>query len=141
MDEIKNEENKEESAILKAYKELEANSVPREKYEKDVAALKEKNDIYLKAITEGDKVELPSDDGKTLKESILSTILSTVSLSSPSVNPTSKRKPRDIWPTVRPLISTLASKTVVKTTLIIFSPCPNNLWVLAQIYCLDKYNI
>lgn len=70
MEEIQNEENKEESAILKAYKELEANSVPREKYEKDVAALKEKNDIYLKAITEGDKVDTPSDDGKSLNEAI-----------------------------------------------------------------------
>lgn len=70
MEEIQNEENKEESAILKAYKELEANSVPKDKYEKDIASLEEKNRIYLKAITEGDKVELPSDDGKTLKESI-----------------------------------------------------------------------
>lgn len=64
-EEIKTEEqdNKlaEEKALLKAYKNLEANTVSKEKYEKDIKELKEKNELYLRAITEGDSVETPSD--------------------------------------------------------------------------------
>lgn len=64
-EEIVNQEedrNKEESALLKAYKELKANTIPKEKYEKDMKELKEKNDIYLKAITEGASIEAPQEN-------------------------------------------------------------------------------
>lgn len=56
------QENKEEQALLKAYKELQAGTVSKEQYEKDIAELKEKNAIYLKAITEGSQVDTPSND-------------------------------------------------------------------------------
>lgn len=56
------QENKEESILLKEYQKLQANSVSKEKYEADIKALKEKNDLYLKAITEGEKVETPSEE-------------------------------------------------------------------------------
>lgn len=55
------QENKEESILLKEYQKLQANSVSKEKYEADIKALKEKNDLYLKAITEGEKVDVSSD--------------------------------------------------------------------------------
>lgn len=51
----------EEQALLKAYKNLEANSVSREKYEKDIKELKDKADLYLKAITEGQSIDSTSD--------------------------------------------------------------------------------
>ena len=73
MEEINNEENKgleEESALLKAYKNLEANSVPKEKYEKEMAALKEKNDLYLKAITEGEKINSSPANEISLEDKI-----------------------------------------------------------------------
>ena len=77
MDEInKNEEevtttsNEEEKGLLKAYKELQANSVSKEKYEKDIAELKEKNDIYLKAITEGEEISAPSEDSDNIQDVI-----------------------------------------------------------------------
>lgn len=57
------EELKEESALLKAYKNLQATSVSKEKYDKDIADLKEKNEIYLKAITEGGDVDTEPADG------------------------------------------------------------------------------
>ena len=47
-DEIKKDEidaNAEERALLQEYKKLQANSVPKEQYEKDIAELKEKNAI------------------------------------------------------------------------------------------------
>lgn len=47
----------EEAALLKAYKELEKNTVSREQYNKRVAELEEKNKLYLKAITEGERLE------------------------------------------------------------------------------------
>lgn len=62
----------EENALLKAYKTLEANSVPREQYEKEVKELKEKNKLYLNAITEGSNV--PVDDesnNRSLEDKIL----------------------------------------------------------------------
>lgn len=52
----------EEETLLKQYKELQANSVPKEQYQKDIAALKEKNAMYLKAITEGGKVDTHSEE-------------------------------------------------------------------------------
>ena len=77
MDEIKNEEiqedNKltEESVLLKEYKKLQENSVSKEKYEADTKALKEKADLYLRAITEGEKVDVDSDkDSGSIKDTI-----------------------------------------------------------------------
>lgn len=64
---MENEENvdtslTEESVLLKEYKKLQDNTVSKEKYEADIKALKEKNDLYLKAITEGEKVDVPSEE-------------------------------------------------------------------------------
>ena len=56
------QENQEESVLLKEYKKLQENTVSKEKYEADIKALKEKNDLYLKAITEGEKVDVPSEE-------------------------------------------------------------------------------
>lgn len=55
------EENKEESVLLSEYKKLQANTVPKDKYESDIAELKEKNKLYLKAITEGQSVDVPTE--------------------------------------------------------------------------------
>lgn len=61
-EEIKNQENmNEEELLIKEYKKLQENSVPREKYDADIKALRDKNEIYLKAITEGGKVDTDSD--------------------------------------------------------------------------------
>lgn len=60
----------EEAALLKAYKELEKNTVPKEQYEKDIAELKEKNELYLKAITEGSKVDEPTEKEYDIPEHI-----------------------------------------------------------------------
>ena len=61
-EEIKNQDNlQEESVLLKEYQKLQENSVSKEKYEADIKALKEKNDLYLKAITEGAQVDVDSD--------------------------------------------------------------------------------
>lgn len=62
-EEIKNQELnslKEEEVLLKEYKKLQENTVSKEKYEADIKALKEKNELYLKAITEGEKVDADS---------------------------------------------------------------------------------
>ena len=56
------EENKEESVLLSEYKKLQANTVPKDKYESDIAELKEKNKLYLKAITEGQSVDVPNEN-------------------------------------------------------------------------------
>lgn len=66
--EKENENLEEESALLKAYKNLEENSVSKEKYEKDMAELREKNNLYLKAITEGSKVDSTSESIDLQKE-------------------------------------------------------------------------
>lgn len=52
----------EEAVLLKEYKKLQENTVSKEKYEADIKALKEKNDLYLKAITEGEKVDVSSEE-------------------------------------------------------------------------------
>lgn len=73
VDEIKKDEkdaNAEENALLHEYKRLQANSVPKEKYEKDIAELREKNAIYLKAITEGKQVDLPTDNSISVNDAI-----------------------------------------------------------------------
>lgn len=73
---MENEENvdtslTEESVLLKEYKKLQDNTVPKEKYDADIKALKEKNDLYLKAITEGEKVDVPSDgDSGSVQDAI-----------------------------------------------------------------------
>lgn len=60
-EEVKDTSLDEEKVLLQEYKKLQENTVSREKYEADIKALKEKNELYLKAITEGDKVDVPSD--------------------------------------------------------------------------------
>lgn len=52
----------EEKGILQAYKNLQENTVSKEKYEADIKALKDRNELYLKAITEGKSVDLPQDN-------------------------------------------------------------------------------
>ena len=61
-EEIKNQDNlQEESVLLKEYQKLQENSVSKEKYEADMKALREKNELYLKAIIEGAQVDVDSD--------------------------------------------------------------------------------
>ena len=60
----------EEQALLDEYKKLKENSVSKEQYERDIKALEEKNKLYLKAITEGRRVDTPSEDTKPLAEAI-----------------------------------------------------------------------
>lgn len=62
--------NQEEKGLLEAYKKLQENSVSKEKYEKDIAELKEKNNIYLQAITEGNSVDIPADDSGSIQDAI-----------------------------------------------------------------------
>lgn len=73
-EEIKNQEEgtklKEEEVLLKEYKKLQENSVSKEKYEADIKALKEKNELYLKAITEGEKVDAPREDSGSVIDTI-----------------------------------------------------------------------
>lgn len=57
---IENNALNEESALLKAYKNLEANSVSKEVYDRKIKELEDKNKLYLKAITEGERVEVES---------------------------------------------------------------------------------
>lgn len=59
--ELENSALQEESVLLKEYKKLQENTVSKEKYEADIKALKDKNDLYLKAITEGEKVDVTSE--------------------------------------------------------------------------------
>lgn len=71
MEDEENKELKEESVLLSEYKKLQENSVSKEKYEKDIQALKEKNNLYLKAITEGSKIETEeTSDSKSLQDMI-----------------------------------------------------------------------
>lgn len=72
MEELENQNNelKEESVLLSEYRKLQENSVSKEKYEADIKALKEKNDLYLKAITEGGKVDTPSEDSGSVVDTI-----------------------------------------------------------------------
>lgn len=60
----------EEKNILDEYQKLKENSVPIEKYKQDVEALKEKNQLYLKAITEGARVSTDNDEDISLNERI-----------------------------------------------------------------------
>lgn len=62
-EEVKQETSKldEESALLKAYKNLQETTISKEQYDKEINELKEKNAMYLKAITEGGSVDTTSD--------------------------------------------------------------------------------
>ena len=62
--------NAEESALLKEYKKLQESTVSKEKYEKDISELKEKNAIYLKAITEGSEVAAPEENSGSVQDAI-----------------------------------------------------------------------
>lgn len=61
---------KEEQALLKEYQKLKENSVSKEKYERDIKELKDKNDIYLKAITEGGEVATSREDSGSVTDTI-----------------------------------------------------------------------
>lgn len=52
----------EEKVLLKEYQKLKDNTVSKEKYEKDLKAAEDKAALYLKAITEGEKVDIPSEE-------------------------------------------------------------------------------
>jgi len=65
-----NQALQEESVLLDEYKKLQENSVSKEKYEKDIKELKDKNALYLKAITEGQKVDMPNDNQTSLEDKI-----------------------------------------------------------------------
>lgn len=58
----------EEKVLLDEYKKLKENSVSKEQYERDVNELKEKNKLYLQAITEGKEVETQEAETKTSLE-------------------------------------------------------------------------
>ena len=60
----------EESVLLDEYKKLQENTVSKEKYNKDIQELKDKNALYLKAITEGQKVDMPDENQTSLEEKI-----------------------------------------------------------------------
>lgn len=70
MSEETNENLQEESVLLDEYKKLQANTVSKEKYEKDIQELKEKNKLYLQAITEGKEIDKPQDKSVSLEEQI-----------------------------------------------------------------------
>ena len=60
----------EEKVLLEEYKKLKENTVSREKYEKDLNELKEKNKMYLDAITEGKKIDVQADNNVSLGKKI-----------------------------------------------------------------------
>lgn len=58
----------EEKVLLDEYKRLQENTVSKEKYEKDIRELKEKNQLYLDAITNGKEVNVANEDDKVSLE-------------------------------------------------------------------------
>lgn len=73
MEKEENNENlelKEESVLLNEYKKLQENTVSKEQYQREVEALKEKNALYLKAITEGKEVDIPKDGDISVEDAI-----------------------------------------------------------------------
>ena len=71
MENTENNENlQEEKVLLDEYKKLQESTVSKEKYEKDIKELKEKNKLYLDAITNGKSVEVESDNKMSLEEKI-----------------------------------------------------------------------
>ena len=69
-EEINNEGLQEEAVLLQEYKKLQENTVSKEKYEHDIAELKEKNKLYLNAITEGKQVDIPEENKGSLEDDI-----------------------------------------------------------------------
>lgn len=69
---MENQENnlEEEKVLLDEYKKLQESTVSKEKYEKDIKELKDKNALYLKAITEGQKVDMPDENKTSLEDKI-----------------------------------------------------------------------
>ena len=65
-----NENLQEEKVLLDEYKKLQESTVSKEKYEKDIKELKEKNKLYLDAITNGKNVEVESDNKMSLEDKI-----------------------------------------------------------------------
>lgn len=60
----------EESALLQSYKKLQETTVSKEKYEKDIKELKDKADLYLKAITEGSSINESSEKEYNIPDNI-----------------------------------------------------------------------
>ena len=60
----------EESALLKEYKKLQESTVSKEKYDRDMQELKDKNALYLKAITEGGQVDTSEEDSGSVQDAI-----------------------------------------------------------------------
>ena len=52
----------EEAVLLSEYQKLQQNSISKDEHDKVVKELKDKNQLYLKAITEGGKVNLEDED-------------------------------------------------------------------------------
>ena len=69
-EETNNEGLQEEAFLLQEYKKLQENTVSKEKYEHDIAELKEKNKLYLNAITEGKQVDVPEENQGSLEDDI-----------------------------------------------------------------------
>lgn len=69
-DEAKNGNLEEEKTLLDEYNKLKDSTVSKEKYEHDIKELKDKNDLYLKAITEGGKVDTPVDNSGSIQDAI-----------------------------------------------------------------------
>ena len=65
-----NENLQEEKVLLDEYKKLQESTVSKEKYEKDIKELKEKNKLYLDAITNGKNVEVEADNKMSLEDKI-----------------------------------------------------------------------
>lgn len=62
---------KSEATILEEYQKLKATSVSKEKYETDLKQANDRAELYLKAITEGSKVDIPTDNNSaSLKEMV-----------------------------------------------------------------------
>lgn len=71
MEELeKDNEIVEESTLLDEYNKLKDNSIPKDVYEREIKALKDKNALYLKAITEGSKVEPSVEDSGSIQDAI-----------------------------------------------------------------------
>lgn len=70
MEENQNTPIEEEKNLLEEFKKLKENSVSIEKYKADIEELKEKNQLYLKAITGGGKVPQQEEPDIPLDERI-----------------------------------------------------------------------
>ena len=60
----------EEATLLKKYQELKETTVSKEKYEADLKAEKDRAALYLKAITEGERLAQPSENSDSLEKTI-----------------------------------------------------------------------